>query len=71
MVTSGFSGYIHCEWLQVVSVVTSIVSGYKWFQWLHPFIYIHILKHIGRLARMSILDTEVVGSNPRSSMLFH
>ena len=27
-------------------------------------------EHIGRLARMSILDTEVDGSNPGSSMLF-
>ena len=26
--------------------------------------------HIGRLARMSVLDTEVDGSNPSSSMLF-
>ena len=29
----------------------------------------HIV-HIGRLARMSVLDTEVDGSNPGSSMLF-
>ena len=29
-----------------------------------------VAKHIGRLARMSVLDTEVDGSNPRSSMLF-
>ena len=27
-------------------------------------------EHIGRLARMSVLDTEVDGSNPGSSMLF-
>ena len=27
------------------------------------------IKHIGRLARMSVLDTEVDGSNPGSSML--
>ena len=27
-------------------------------------------QHIGRLARMSVLDTEVDGSNPGSSMLF-
>ena len=27
-------------------------------------------KHFGRLARMSVLDTEVDGSNPGSSMLF-
>ena len=27
-------------------------------------------EHIGRLARMMILDTEVDGSNPDSSMLF-
>ena len=26
-------------------------------------------EHIGRLARMSVLDTEVDGSNPGSSML--
>ena len=26
--------------------------------------------HIGRLVRMSVLDTEVDGSNPGSSMLF-
>ena len=31
---------------------------------------IQIFKHIGRLARMSVLDTEVDGSNPGSSMLF-
>ena len=28
------------------------------------------LEHIGRLVRMSVLDTEVDGSNPDSSMLF-
>ena len=28
------------------------------------------IEHIGRLARMSVLDTEVDGSNPGSSMLF-
>ena len=28
------------------------------------------LEHIGRLARMLVLDTEVDGSNPGSSMLF-
>ena len=27
-------------------------------------------KNIGRLARMSVLDTKVDGSNPGSSMLF-
>ena len=31
---------------------------------------VDIHEHIGRLARMSILDTEVDGSNPGSSMLF-
>ena len=36
---------------------------------LEPYYY--ILEHIGRLARMSVLDTEVDGSNPGSSMLFH
>ena len=30
----------------------------------------NLLEHIGRLVRMSILDTEVDGSNPGSSMLF-
>ena len=30
----------------------------------------HGLLHIGRLARMSVLDTEVDGSKPGSSMLF-
>ena len=29
-----------------------------------------LLEHIGRLARMSVLDTDVDGSNPGSSMLF-
>ena len=28
------------------------------------------IEHIGRLVRMSVLDTEVDGSNPGSSMLF-
>ena len=28
------------------------------------------IPNIGRLARMSVLDTEVDGSNPGSSMLF-
>ena len=28
------------------------------------------LEDIGRLARMSVLDTEIDGSNPGSSMLF-
>ena len=32
--------------------------------------YIIYSRHIGRLARMSVLDTEVDGSNPGSSMLF-
>ena len=31
--------------------------------------YVKITKAIGRLARMSVLDTEVDGSNPGSSML--
>ena len=31
---------------------------------------IESVEHIGRLARMSVLDTEVDGSNPGSSMLF-
>ena len=30
----------------------------------------HTLEHIGRLARMSVLDTEVDGWNPGSSVLF-
>ena len=30
----------------------------------------HYYYYIGRLARMSVLDTEVDGSNPGSSMLF-
>ena len=29
-----------------------------------------LVEHIGRLARKSVLDTEVDGSNPGSSMLF-
>ena len=29
-----------------------------------------LVEHIGRLARMSVLDTEVDGLNPGSSMLF-
>ena len=29
-----------------------------------------VVQHIGRLARMSVWDTEVDGSNPGSSMLF-
>ena len=33
------------------------------------YIY-YILENIGQLARMSVLDTEVDGSNPGSSMLF-
>ena len=32
--------------------------------------YIELYEHIGRLARMSVLDTEVDGSNPGNSMLF-
>ena len=28
------------------------------------------MEHIGRLARMSVLDREVDGSNPKSSMFF-
>ena len=39
---------------------------YKWLLYLTTPSY----KHIGRLARMSVLDTEVDGSNPSSSMLF-
>ena len=30
----------------------------------------HRIEHIGRLARMSVLDTEVDSSNPGSTMLF-
>ena len=33
-------------------------------------LYVSMLEHIGRLVRMSVLDTEVDGSNPGSSMLF-
>ena len=29
----------------------------------------YVIEHIGRFARMSVLDTEVDGSNPGSSML--
>ena len=35
----------------------------------HTYVCVHI-EHIGRLARMSVLDTEVDGSNSGSSMLF-
>ena len=37
---------------------------------VEPFLVISSLslEHIGRLARMSVLDTEVDGSNPGSSM---
>ena len=31
---------------------------------------LNAIEHIGRLVRMSVLDTEVDGSNPGSSMLF-
>ena len=37
---------------------------------LHVQIVHILIEHIGRLARMSVLDTEVDGSNPGSSMLF-
>ena len=40
---------------------------------MRPFELIKIIvsyKHIGWLARMSVLDIEVDGSNPGSSMLF-
>ena len=33
-------------------------------------LYVYCVEHIGRLARMSVLDTEVDGSNPGSSILF-
>ena len=36
---------------------------------VHWYGYV-LTEHIGRLARMSVLDTEVDGSNPGSSMLF-
>ena len=32
--------------------------------------FMFTVKYIGRLARMSVLDTEVDGSNPGISMLF-
>ena len=32
--------------------------------------YFCLIEHIGRLARMSVLEKEVDGSNPGSSMLF-
>ena len=32
--------------------------------------YHDLMEYIGRLARMSVLDTEVDGPNPGSSMLF-
>ena len=40
---------------------------------VHPLLTLNFFStwiHIGRLARMSVLDTEVDGSNPGSSMLF-
>ena len=37
--------------------------------WLY-YSYNRYIEHIVRLARMSVLDTEVDGSNPGSSMLF-
>ena len=36
----------------------------------HLHIKYTYIEHIGRLARMSVLDTEVDGSNPGNSMLF-
>ena len=45
-----------------------------WCNGEHIDYVIHVswvrIQHIGRLARMSVLDTEVDGSNPGSSMLF-
>ena len=40
------------------------------FYWINVSQLRSIFVHIGRLARMSVLDTEVDGSNPGSSMLF-
>ena len=37
---------------------------------IYLFSNIEKLEHVGRLARMSVLDTEVDGSNAGSSMLF-
>ena len=40
-------------------------------QYIYTYVmYVWLLEHIGRLARMSVLDTEVDGSNPGSRMLF-
>ena len=44
-------------------IITNIINQFM-------SIFVHIFLHIGRLARMSVLDTEVDGSNPGSSMLF-
>ena len=47
--------------------LNTVWSGYSWRFYANAAIYI---EHIDRLARMSVLDTEVDSSNPCSSMLF-
>ena len=53
------------------SVIPSYLEMYVFFQKRFCICFTHTYtEHIGRLARMSVLDTEVDGSNPGSSMLF-
>ena len=49
----------------VIELVTQMVSNTELVTGL-----VTNIEHIGRLARMSVLDTEVDGLNPGSSMLF-
>ena len=69
--------------LCIAEVITNVASLFyrlplifihKLLLLLILFIYksdaVNHIEHIDRLARMSILDTEVEGSNPGSSMLF-
>ena len=55
-------GFLLTLVLLIGLAVVTVINAY--------LLFITMLEHIGRLARMSVLDTEVDGSNPGSSMLF-
>ena len=58
---------VPCACCLIISIADNIALYYQHHGSLS---FIVELMHIGRLARMSVLDTEVDGSNPDNSMLF-
>ena len=61
---------IHMATSKGIYNITHIFLQTDTFSHRHVMVLVTAIEHIGRLARMSVLDTEVDGSNPGSSMLF-